>query len=87
MGLFRRLARLATITTLLGGTAAVVAAASPAASAAPAAVTGTASTGGATLSIEFAAPSPLGLLSPVLDADPLRPAGHGTFPGVESDER
>ncbi len=45
-----------------------------------AAVTGTASTGGATLSIEFAAPSPLGLLSPVLDADPLRPAGHGTFP-------
>jgi len=37
MGLFRRLARLATITTLLGGTAAVVAAASPAASAAPAA--------------------------------------------------
>ena len=44
------------------------------------AVTGTASTGGATLSIEFAAPSPLGLLSPVLDADPLRPAGHGAFP-------
>jgi len=37
MGLFRRLALLATITTLLGGTAAVVAAASPAASAAPAA--------------------------------------------------
>jgi Domain of unknown function (DUF4397) len=37
MGLFLRLARLATITTLLGGTAAVVAAASPAASAAPAA--------------------------------------------------
>jgi hypothetical protein len=37
MGLFRRLAWLATITTLLGGTAAVVAAASPAASAAPAA--------------------------------------------------
>ena len=37
MGLFRRLARLATITTLLGGTAAVAAAASPAASAAPAA--------------------------------------------------
>jgi len=45
-----------------------------------AAVTGTASTGGATLSIEFAAPSPLGLLSPVLDANPLRPAGHGAFP-------
>ena len=45
-----------------------------------AAVTGTASTGGATLSIEFAAPSPLGLLSPVLDVDPLRPAGHGAFP-------
>ena len=42
--------------------------------------TGPASTGGATLSIEFAAPSPLGLLSPVLDADPLRPAGHGAFP-------
>ena len=42
--------------------------------------TGPASAGGATLSIEFAAPSPLGLLSPVLDADPLRPAGHGTFP-------
>jgi hypothetical protein len=37
MGLFRRLAWLVTITTLLGGTAAVVAAASPAASAAPAA--------------------------------------------------
>ena len=45
-----------------------------------AAVTGSASTGGATLRIEFAAPSPLGLLSPVLDADPLRPAGHGAFP-------
>ena len=37
MGLFRRLAWLATITTLLGGTAAVLAAASPTASAAPAA--------------------------------------------------
>lgn len=37
MRLLRRLARLATITTLLGGTAALVAAASPAASAAPAA--------------------------------------------------
>jgi len=49
-----------------------------------AAVTGA---GGATLNIEFAAPSPLGLLSPVLDADPLRPAGHGAFPGAESDER
>ena len=34
---FRRLARMATITTLLGGTAALVAATSPAASAAPAA--------------------------------------------------
>ena len=45
-----------------------------------AAVTGTASPSGATLSIEFAAPSPLGLLSPVLDADSPRPAGHGTFP-------
>jgi hypothetical protein len=41
-----------------------------------AAVTGA---GGAVLTIEFAAPSPLGLLS-VLDADPLRPAGHGAFP-------
>ena len=37
MRLLRRLARLATITTLLGGTAALVAATSPAASAAPAA--------------------------------------------------
>ena len=37
MRLFRRLARMATITTLLGGTAALVAATSPAASAAPAA--------------------------------------------------
>ena len=44
-----------------------------------AAVTGPADAGGATLSIEFAAPSPLGLLSPVLDADPLRPAGHGAY--------
>jgi len=52
-----------------------------------AAVTGPAIVGGAALSIEFAAPSPLGLLSPVLDADPLRPAGHGAFPGAESDER
>jgi len=49
-----------------------------------AAVTGA---GGAVLTIEFAAPSPLGLLSAVLDADPLRPAGHGAFPGAESDER
>jgi hypothetical protein len=32
------------------------------------------------LSIEFAAPSPLGLLSPVLDADSLRPATGGGFP-------
>ena len=37
MRLFQRLARLATITTLLGGTTALVAATSPAASAAPAA--------------------------------------------------
>ena len=37
MRLLRRLARLATITALLGGTAALVAATSPAASAAPAA--------------------------------------------------
>ena len=33
------------------------------------------------LSIEFAAPSPLGLLSPVLDADSPRPASaDGAFP-------
>jgi hypothetical protein len=32
------------------------------------------------LSIEFAAPSPLGLLSPVLDADSPRPAAGGGFP-------
>jgi hypothetical protein len=33
------------------------------------------------LSIEFAAPSPLGLLSPVLDADTPRPAAAGgAFP-------
>jgi hypothetical protein len=32
------------------------------------------------LSIEFAAPSPLGLLSPVLDADAPRPAAGGGFP-------
>jgi len=32
------------------------------------------------LSIEFAAPSPLGLLSPVLDADPPPPAAGGGFP-------
>jgi hypothetical protein len=32
------------------------------------------------LRIEFAAPSPLGLLSPVLDADSLRPATGGGFP-------
>jgi hypothetical protein len=32
------------------------------------------------LSIEFAAPSPLGLLSPVLDADPRRPAAGGGSP-------
>jgi hypothetical protein len=44
-----------------------------------AAVTGPADASGATLSIEFAAPSPLGLLAPVLDADPLRPAGHGAY--------
>jgi hypothetical protein len=43
-------------------------------------VTGGADAGRATLSIEFAAPSPLGLLSPVLDADSLRPAGHGALP-------
>jgi len=42
------------------------------------------------LSIEFAAPSPLGLLSPVLDADSPRPAAAGGgFPlgGHTSDER
>ena len=42
------------------------------------------------LSIEFAAPSPLGLLSPVLDADSPRPvAAGGGFPlgGHRSDER
>ena len=42
------------------------------------------------LSIEFAAPSPLGLLSPVLDADSPRPAAaDGRFPlgGHYSDER
>ena len=42
------------------------------------------------LSIEFAAPSPLGLLSPVLDADSPRPAPAGrAFPlgGHHSDER
>jgi hypothetical protein len=32
------------------------------------------------LSIEFAAPSPLGLLSPVLDAGSPRPAAGGGFP-------
>jgi len=32
------------------------------------------------LSIEFAAPSPLGLLSPVLDANSPRPAAGGGFP-------
>ena len=32
------------------------------------------------LSIEFAAPSPLGLLSPVLDADSPRPAAAGRIP-------
>jgi hypothetical protein len=32
------------------------------------------------LSIEFAAPSPLGLLSPVLDADSPRPASADAFP-------
>ena len=41
------------------------------------------------LSIEFAAPSPLGLLSPVLDADSPRPAARGEFlwGGHRSDER
>jgi hypothetical protein len=39
------------------------------------------------LSIEFAAPSPLGLLSPVLDADSPRPAAGGGFPlGVGTDQ-
>ena len=35
---------------------------------------------GTGLSIEFAAPNPLGLLSPVLDADSPRPAAAGGFP-------
>ena len=42
------------------------------------------------LSIEFAAPGPLGLLSPVLDADPprpARPAAHFLWGGHYSDER
>ena len=41
------------------------------------------------LSIEFAAPSPLGLLSPVLDADSPRPASaaHFLWGGHHSDER
>lgn len=41
------------------------------------------------LSIEFAAPSPMGLLSPVLDADSPRPAPGGGFlwGGHRSDER
>ena len=42
------------------------------------------------LSIEFAAPSPLGLLSPVLDADSPRPASvsaHFLWGAHHSDER
>ena len=74
--------RAVSITGIGGGQAsalAMVRAQAPPYVPAHAAVTGPADAGGATLSIEFAAPSPLGLLSPVLDADPLRPAGHGAY--------
>ena len=39
-------------------------------------------TGQTGLSVEFAAPSPLGLLSPVLDADSPRPAAHSSEVGT-----
>jgi len=69
--------RAVSITGIGGGLAsalAMVRAQAPPYVPAHAAVTSPADAGGATLSIEFAAPSPLGLLSPALDADSLRPA-------------